>query len=406
MKPGAIGPSEGRGSPIPVRPPRYALGVPKILHTADWQLGMTRRFLAPEAQARFTQARIDAIGAIGAMAEAEGCVAVVVGGDVFETNQVGRQVVVRALAAMGSCGVPFHLLPGNHDPHDASSVYSSPTFVEHCPPNVSVLDRAGVHEVAPGLELVAAPFTSKRPVTDLVGAAVDLLPAGPAPDGTVRVVVGHGAVDSVFPDLDNPAIIHGAALDAALAERRIHYVALGDRHSTTTCGPSGRVWYAGAPEPTDFDEVDPGNVLVVDVEPGGCHVQRRPLGSWRFAREKFHVNGVEDVADLDAWLRAHPSPDRTIVRLDLVGAMPIRAHARLQEVLGYHGELFAAIDQLDQHTDLVVLPDDADFADLDLTGFARQALDDLRAEVGFGGADAAVAADALALLYRFARSRP
>ncbi len=40
----------------------------KFIHSADWQLGMTRHFLSPEAQARFSQARIDAITAIGALA--------------------------------------------------------------------------------------------------------------------------------------------------------------------------------------------------------------------------------------------------------------------------------------------------------------------------------------------------
>ena len=42
----------------------------KFLHTADWQLGMTRHFLSDEAQARFTAARIEAITTIGALAVA------------------------------------------------------------------------------------------------------------------------------------------------------------------------------------------------------------------------------------------------------------------------------------------------------------------------------------------------
>jgi len=69
----------------------------RFLHSADWQFGMTRHFLEGEAQARFTAARIEAIGAIGALAIEEGCSFVVVAGDVFESNQVERQVVVRAM---------------------------------------------------------------------------------------------------------------------------------------------------------------------------------------------------------------------------------------------------------------------------------------------------------------------
>ena len=72
----------------------------RFLHSADWQLGMTRHFLGAEAQARFTAARLEAVVAIGALAAAEGCGFVVVCGDVFETNHVERQVVVRALEAL------------------------------------------------------------------------------------------------------------------------------------------------------------------------------------------------------------------------------------------------------------------------------------------------------------------
>ena len=102
---------------------------------------MTRHFLAPEAQARFTAARIEAVGRIGALAAAEGCGFVVVAGDVFESNQVERQVVVRALESMAATpGVTFYLLAGNHDPLNASSVFLSPTFTSHRPANVVVID--------------------------------------------------------------------------------------------------------------------------------------------------------------------------------------------------------------------------------------------------------------------------
>ena len=39
----------------------------RFLHTADWQIGMTRHYLDAEAQARFGAARIDAIRRIGAV---------------------------------------------------------------------------------------------------------------------------------------------------------------------------------------------------------------------------------------------------------------------------------------------------------------------------------------------------
>ena len=53
----------------------------------------------------------------------------------------------------------------------------------------------------------------------------------------------------------------------------MHYVALGDKHSRTEVGSTGRVWYSGSPEVTNYDDIepDPGHVLVVDVDEDDPH---------------------------------------------------------------------------------------------------------------------------------------
>ena len=71
----------------------------RFIHTADWQLGMTRHFLEGEAQSRFSQARLDAILRIGDLARERRAEFVVVAGDVFETTQVSRQTGLRACEA-------------------------------------------------------------------------------------------------------------------------------------------------------------------------------------------------------------------------------------------------------------------------------------------------------------------
>jgi len=53
----------------------------RFLHTSDWQLGMTRRFLSEEAQARYTQARFDAIRTMGRIAKEKQCQFMLVCGD-------------------------------------------------------------------------------------------------------------------------------------------------------------------------------------------------------------------------------------------------------------------------------------------------------------------------------------
>lgn len=349
---------------------------------------MGRRFLTAEAQARFTHARIEAIRALGRLAAHEGCEFAVVGGDVFESNQIDRQVLVRALEAFADVPVPVYLLPGNHDPLDAASIYR-----RALPPNVTVLDHAGVHPVSPGVELVAAPWTSKRPLSDLLGATLRALPP---PHDAVRIAVGHGAVDALSPDRNNPALISLAVVEQALAEGVIHYVALGDRHSTTSVGATGRVWYSGAPEATDFDELDPGNVLVVDLGADSITVTPHRIGRWRFVRRPMSVDTAGDVESMAAWLSGLPDKAETIVRIHLTGTVSLAVRAQLDAVLAEATPSFAA---LDIWGDVLAVPDDADLSELGLSGFAQQALEELEADAD----EDEDARNAISLLYRLAR---
>ncbi len=370
----------------------------KFLHTADWQLGMTRHFLAGEAQARFDGARIDAIRALGKLAHREDCSFVVVCGDVFESNQVGRDIVWRALDAMAETPeVRFCLLPGNHDPLDASSVYRSRAFTERQPANVVVLGSNEPTEIAPSVELVPAPWFTKRPLSDLVADCCD----GLSNSAAIRIVVGHGACDSLSPDPSNPALIALSSLEEKLKEGSIHYVALGDRHSTTDVGQTGRVWYSGAPEPTDYDEVDPGNALVVALEADQISVATKRVGVWKFVRKTRELTGDADIDALADWFSDMDGKDRTILKLGLAGQLSLAQRARLDELLDRYEVVFAALENWGRRSDLVVLPDDADLSRLDLSGFAREALQDL-SEQATQGEQSQTARDALALLHRLA----
>ena len=370
----------------------------KFIHTADWQLGMTRHFLNDEAQARFSGARIDVIRRIGALAVKEGCEFVVVCGDVFESNQIGRQIVVRALDAMAATPeVIFYLLPGNHDPLDPSTVYRSPTFTRQCPSNVVVMESAEPIEVAAGVELIPAPWLTKRPLVDLVAEACAALEPGDA----VRIVAGHGALDSISPNPGDPALISLGGVEQCLAAGTVHFVALGDRHSTTEVGHGERIWYAGAAEATDYDEVDPGNVVVVELDAAGVRLQVKAVGKWRYLSREWELTGERDIDHLAEWLEGLDDKDCAIVRLALVGQLSLAQKARLDDLLNHHSDLLAALETWERRSDLVVVPDEADMDDMGLSGFAREALGDLRA-LGGSGEQVVTARDALGLLYRLA----
>jgi DNA repair exonuclease SbcCD nuclease subunit len=375
----------------------------RFVHTADWQLGMTRHFLAGEAQPRYSAARRDAVAGLGPLAAEAGAEFVVVSGDVFEDNQLAPTVISQSLEAMRAIGIPVYLLPGNHDPLDASSVYTSALFTAECPANVRVLDRSGIHEVRPGLQIVAAPWRSKRPITDLVAEVLEGLPA----DGTMRVLVAHGGVDVLDPDPSKPSLIRLSGVEEALTRGAIHYVALGDKHSLTDVGSTGRVRYSGSPEVTNYDDVeaDPGHVLIVDIdEMDPQHpvtVESARVGRWRFSTLHRHVDNSRDIADLDMNLDLMSDKDRTVLRLALIGSLTVTDRAGLDACLDKYSRLFASLRVWDSHSDLAVIPADGEFSDLGIGGFAAAAVEEL-VEVARAGDDntSGDAQAALALLLR------
>ncbi|SKG19957.1 DNA repair exonuclease SbcD [Mycobacteroides abscessus subsp. massiliense] len=377
----------------------HRLSFVKFLHTADWQLGMTRHFLAGEAQPQYSAARREAIAALGEVAVARGCDFMVVCGDVFESNQLAPRVISQALEVMRGVGVEIYLLPGNHDPLDAASVYTSELFLAEKPANVHVLDTAGRHQVTPGVELVAVPWRSKAPTHDLVAEQLDGLPA----DGTRRIVVAHGGVDMLDPDPTKPALIALKAVEDAIHRGAVHYVALGDKHSRTQVGSSGRVWYSGSPEVTNYDDVesDPGHALVVDLDKSGAiRVDAHDVGRWRFVTLRWSVDNARDIADLGLNLELFPDKERTVVRLALTGTLSVTDNAGLEECLDKYARLFASLRTWERHTDIAVVPADGEFSDLGVGGFAESAIAELKELAAAGGESSADAQGALSLLLR------
>jgi len=371
----------------------------RFLHTSDWQLGMTRHFLSEGAQERFNQARFDAIRALGRIAAEEHCHFVLVCGDAFESNQVDRRTVARALESLKDVPVPVYLLPGNHDPLNAASVYRSSIFIERKPDHVHVIENVNPIQVSDGIEIVGAAWMSKRPAANPIGETLNALP--PA-DGVIRICAGHGAVDLLTPDSDAPGVIEVAALERAINEGKVHFVALGDRHSVTGVGNGERIWYSGAPESTDFAETNSGFALIVDVGDEQVPIREVKVGQWRFIeRTRVDLNTGDDVEMLRQWLEKVENKERTVVRLHLVGSVSLSVHELLHSHLDAAQDVLGALE-VREH-DLLVIPDNSDFADLGFSGFAGQTTERLRSKIADGGDEAAAARDALTLLLRLAR---
>ncbi|MDX6292936.1 MAG: hypothetical protein QOH50_2011 [Kribbellaceae bacterium] len=367
-----------------------------FLHSSDWQLGMMRRFLGPDGQARWAQARLDAVMRIGEVAAETGAAFVVVTGDVFEHNQVERQTILRACEALKRIEVPVVLLPGNHDALEPGSLWTSPQWQAHAPDHVVVVTDTSPIEIVPGVEIIGAPWRSRRPVSD--PAAPGYAELAPAPEGTTRILLAHGQLSSLSGGMSDVPTIDQAALEAAVADGRLHYVGLGDRHSMTEV--TDRIWFSGTQEVTAPEETHPGNVLAVTLGPGSVEVKPVRVGAWFMVEHHAELDDEESLTALEDWFAELPEKERTYVRLAAHGSLTLPLLSRLEAMVDAQGEVFASVERWAKFWTVRPAPDAGDLDALQLSGPARAAMEELRQALA-GGDEGAGAA--LTLMHRLAR---
>lgn len=381
-----------------------------FLHTSDWQLGMTRWFLETadeDAQVRFAQDRIDAITCIGDIARETGASFIVVAGDVFESNTLPDRVLRRALDAMESLPVPVYLLPGNHDALEAGSIYYRSEFETYRAKGIHVLKDSTPVEAVPGVEIVGAPLRSKVIYENPVEEVLESLKPAPG----VRVVVAHGQVQAFGADTE--ATISLNAVNRAIDEGKVHYIAVGDKHSTEQLDSRGFMWFSGAHETTAFDDVekDSGNVLEVCIDESAPTGTPPKVISHRVGRWTFHASTADCASyeDVEYWLdslQAMEDKPRVAVKYSLTGTVSLSEMVRIEQRREALAQSFAAFYRRKSGTDLTVVPDDGDIAAFGLTGFPLAAAENLQEQSTsemLSAEDRQAAADALGLLARLAR---
>lgn len=368
----------------------------RFIHTADWQIGKVfRRFGDKEAVLR--QARLDVIGAIGALARAENAPLVLVAGDVYDTEAPLDRTLREPLERMRAHpDVEWHLMPGNHDPHRPEGLWDQ-ARAAGLPPNVRLHLAPEPHAV-PGAVILPAPLVRKSEVRDLTA----WMDTAVSPDGAIRIGLAHGSVTGFGSEGEAGNPIDPARVRTA----RLDYLALGDWHRTIAIGPA--VHYAGTPEPDRFGSQAEGTVLLVDIAgPGAAPVvEQRRVGRFTWRTEQRRLDDPAHLADLETSVRGLPALHDTILRLSLEGALPLAAHAELNDRLA---GLSAALFWLDvDRTALAARPTAADLEGIDFDGVLRRVADRLRAISEDAAADAALrrrADDAMVELYLRTTSR-
>ncbi|MCB8877959.1 metallophosphoesterase family protein [Acidisoma silvae] len=359
----------------------------RFIHTADWQLGKPFGRFQPEVRVALADARLDVVDTIGRLAVSSGTKHVLVAGDVFDSDGPEDRVLVQALSRMARHTCQWWLLPGNHDAARTGGLWDR--IRSKGVHNVRVLTEPTAIEMEPGVWLLPAPLQLRHQLEDPT-VAFDRMET---PGARLRIGLGHGSIRDFS--------MRGETRNQIAADRarqsKLDYLALGDWHGVLQI--DGRTWYAGTPEADGFQRNDPGQVLLVELDP-----QREPVvtphrtGKFQWLQREWRLQ--DDADFLARWqaLQREVDPSSTLLQLTLTGIVGLAD--RVSIIGRLESEARHILRYLDLRADdLSGQPTDEDLAALHVEGMLGVAADKLKAKIAVGGVQAALAKRALERLY-------
>jgi DNA repair protein SbcD/Mre11 len=290
----------------------------RLLHIAD--LHLDRAFAGMGCQGELAIRRRlglrDALRRAGRTAAEQGCVAVTIGGDLYEHDRAGADTAAFLVDTFASWS-PMHVLiaPGNHDALLVGSIYSRADW----PANVHLFRTTELqpHPLADGLTVWG--LAHLEPAWQ--GDPLERTPVGE--DGGVHLALFHGAELGSRPDGKS---IHGPFHAASIRERGFAAALCGHYHRRRIDEVAALV-YPGSPEPLTFDESEARGPVIVTVSGDGS-ITYAPLcdNRWHARTAVADASAARSLGDVvDAACAAAQlvcaglDPERTLLRVDLVG---------------------------------------------------------------------------------------
>ena len=323
-----------------------------FVHTADWQIGKPFAGFPADKAPLLREARLEVIGRIAGVARTVGARHVLVAGDVYDSRDVSDRDLLQSLERMRrERDIIWHLLPGNHDPAQAGSVWERLM-------RTGVLDNVRPHlepkpqNIDEGVALLPAPLKA-RSMSDDPTAWMDSVPT---PNARYRIGLAHGSIQGFGGGEDGEAAVPIAPDRPKRAG--LDYLALGDWHGVTPI--SDRAWYSGTPEPDRFPDNEPGFALVVRLEEQGqpAQVERVATAHFTWWKRALTMTGPEGLSFFEQTAGAVPHPERLLLRLTVNGTASLSTWADAEARL-------AALEQRLFHlvvdsSGLEVLPEDVE----------------------------------------------
>lgn len=359
----------------------------KFIHSADWQLGKPYGRFDPDVRGALTEARFDAINTVGRVAAENGAAHVIVAGDIFDTEGPEDRTIVQAISRMERHNCRWWLLPGNHDFARNGGLWDR--VRQRTSDKVVVLSEPEPQEIEDNIWLLPAPLLHRHNLED----PTSLFDTMETPGAQLRIGVAHGSIR----DFGSPGETKNQIAPDRAAQSNLDYLALGDWHGALKV--DARTWYAGTPETDRFQRDEPGQALVVDVQPGVApKVTPVRTGRFQWLTRDWTVN---DKAAFDAecgQLLAGVDPANTLLQLTLAGITSLGE--RIAMLARLENDLRHRLRHLGVRADdLVGRPSEEDLATLAVEGMLGTAAAKLNAKIEAGGLEGAIAKRALERLF-------
>jgi DNA repair exonuclease SbcCD nuclease subunit len=296
----------------------------KFLHTADLQIGARFTRFGEKAEI-LRAARLTTLKRILEIGRQEAVDAILIAGDLFESNQIANALVEEVFGLMTAHPeIPVVILPGNHDPLDGPGcIWLRKPFAEP-PSHVTVCKTRDGIEV-PGAVILPVPITQKVSTKD---PSLPLIESGASiPRGVIGIGMTHGAlaIEGKHQPNDQPISLEAAT------RAGLDYLALGHWHKPQVYDGE-RLSMPGTPEPDDFEQAS-GFVSLVEITAPGRQPTMTPIDCATFAwrsvtldllnREPTPEAVAASMAGIDT------PPNGTVLRVRLVGPVSAESHEHL-----------------------------------------------------------------------------
>ena len=273
----------------------------KIIHTSDIHLDSPLTSRLPQDKVR--ERRRELLSGFGRLVEearALGAGAVIIAGDLFDSERASKRAIDTALDIIESAkDISFFYLEGNHE---GSALSSSGRAL---PANLMTFGDEWTYYSADGITIAG-----RNSITERMFDSLSL------PEDTKNIVILHGEIR------DRCASPESIGLKDAQG-RNIDYLALGHYHSyrAETIDDRGVAVYCGTPEGRGFDEAGEKGYVALSTDSARILYSFRGMAKRTLHIIKLPLDGIMRSADItersERLLREIPISD--IVRLELCG---------------------------------------------------------------------------------------